>query len=200
MLIILIALSILGVFIDHEYAKFIPGILPLTYILIIGPPILSGPKDISKEQLTLALSQNWDNASALADYIYKFWVGFEYSLTALARQKNCFVLSLFSFVLSIWYYQSGYTITALLGILCGAVLGVMYTRVNRPLFVYYLNQDARISDFSGVRDEWIMAAMSLVAVAELFPGIQKFKHMLTDVLADDFAKQSVNAHRISKFD
>ena len=73
----------------------------------------------------------------------------------------------------------------------------MAARVNRPLSIYH-DQVFKLSSNPGFRDEWLMAAMSIVAFVELFPDIKKFSSMQNDVLSDEFARQAVNIYRINK--
>ena len=169
---------------------------PVIYILIMGPGAFTGTRDINKEQLVSALSQNWVNAEELAKYMQKFWVALEYSWSARVRQSNCVTLSLTSLGLSLWYYFSSNVQAAGISLICGIALWVMAARVNRPLAVFH-NQAARFSNNSGIRDEWIMAAMSIVAFAELFPHAKKFSYMSNDVLSDEFARQAINIYRLN---
>jgi hypothetical protein len=192
-----IILLAVGIFFEHQYAKYVPMALPIIYILIIGPGAFTGTRNINKEQLVLALSKNWVNAEELAKYIQKFWVALEYNWSARSRQNNCVTLSFASIGLSLWYYLSGNSAIAALSLVCGVVLYIMAARVNRPLSIYH-DQAAKLSSNPGIRDEWLMAAMSIVAFAELFPDIKKFSFMQNDVLSDEFARQAVNIYRINK--
>lgn len=160
----LILLAI-GIFFDNQYAKYIPLALPIVYIFIIGPGTFTGTRLVNKNQLTAALSQNWVNAEDLAKYMKKFWVALEYSWSGRARQNNCVTLSFTSLGLSLWYYLSGNSGIAALGLMCGIVLHIMATRVNRPLSIYF-DRTARFSNNSGIRNEWLLAAMSMVAFSE----------------------------------
>lgn len=192
-----VILLALGIFVDHPYAKYLPMLLPVIYVFIIGPGAFTGTRNINREQLELALSKNWVNAEDLAKYIHKFWVALEYSWSARARQNNCVTLSVTSLGLSLWYYTSANTTIAALSLVFGVVLWVMAARVNRPLSIYY-DKAARLSNNPGIRDEWLKAAMSIVAFAELFPDMKKFSYMQNDVLSDDFARQAVNIYRLNK--
>lgn len=192
-----IILLLLGIFIDHQYAKYIPMLLPVVYALVIGSGAFAGTRNINKEQLVSALSQNWVNAKELAKYIQKFWVAFEYNLSARTRQNNCITLSLASLGLSLWYYLSGNPAIAALSLMCGVFLWIVAVRVNRPLTIYY-DHAAKFSNNSCIQDEWLMAAMSMVAIAELFPDIRKFNYMQNDVLSDEFARQAINIYRVNK--
>lgn len=200
-----ITLLTLGLFLDNAYAKFIPLSLPIIYIFIIGSGALMGTRDIDKNKLKTALSKNWVNANELAQYIQKYWVGLEYVFSSRSRQNNCVTLSLVSFGLSLWYYLSNHTLQLLTmlmsgtGLLCGIVLYVMATRVNRPQSTFF-DQATRLRALSDpiIRDEWNMAAMSIVAFAELFPDSKNFSYLSNEVLSDDIAKQIVNIYRINK--
>ena len=196
-----VILLALGLFVDHQYAKYLPMLLPVIYVFIMGPGAFTGTKNIKREQLELALSKNWVNAEELAKYIHKFWVALEYSWSARARQNNCVTLSVTSLGLSFWYYSSANTTIAAtiaaLSLIFGVILWVMAARVNRPLSIYY-DQAARLSNNPGIHDEWLKAAMSMVAFAELFPDMKKFSYMQNDVLSDEFARQAVNIYRVNK--
>lgn len=194
-----IILLAVGIFFDQQYAKYIPMALPVIYIFIIGPGAFIGTRNINREQLALALSQNWVNAEELAKYIKKFWVALEYNWSAGTRQYNCVTLSFASAGMSLWYYISDNSEIAALGLVCSVVLYIMATRVNWPLSIYH-DQAIRlsISDNPRIREEWLMAAMSIVAFAELFPDIKKFNYMKNNVLSDELAKQAINIYRINK--
>ena len=69
-----VILLALGLFVDHQYAKYLPMLLPVIYVFIMGPGAFTGTRNINREQLELALSKNWVNAEELAKYIHKFWV------------------------------------------------------------------------------------------------------------------------------
>lgn len=193
----LILLAI-GIFVDNQYAKYIPLALPIVYIFIIGPGTFTGTRLVNKNQLTAALSQNWVNAEDLAKYMKKFWVALEYSWSGRARQNNCVTLSFTSLGLSLWYYLSGNSGIAALGLMCGIVLHIMAIRVNRPLSIYF-DRTARFSNNSGIRNEWLLAAMSMVAFSELFEDVKKFSYMKNEVLSDEAARQAVNIYRLKKF-
>lgn len=200
-----IILLALGLFLDNAYAKFIPLSLPIIYIFIIGPGTFTGTRDINKDQLKTALSKNWKNADELAKYIQKYWVALEYVFSSRSRMNNCVMLSLVSFGLSLWYYLSNHTLQVLTvlmcgtGFMCGIVLHVMSTRVNRPLFIFYYQViRRRLSSHPKLMEEWSMAAMSMVAFAELFQDNKNFSYRSNEVLSDEFAKQTVNIYRISK--
>lgn len=194
-----IILLALGLLLDNAYAKFIPLSLPIIYIFLIGPGAFTGTRDINKDQLKTALSKNWKNADELAKYIQKYWVGLEYVSSARSRMNNCVTLSYVSIGLSLWYYLKDYTLPALFGFMCGIVLYVMANRVNRPQCIFYDQAIRRkLSSHPGIRDEWNMAVMSMVAFAELFPDIKIFIYRSNEVLSDEFAKQTVNIYRINK--
>lgn len=202
-----IILLILGVILDNSYAKFIPLSLPVIYISIIGPGAFTGTRDINKGQLKTALSKNWKNADELAEYIQKYWVALEYVFSSRSRMNNCVTLSFVSIGLSLWYYSKDYTFPALFGLMCSIVLYVMANRVNRPVSIFYdqairrklLNHyRSNIYDKEVLLAEWSMAAVSIVAFAELFPSNRNFSYRSDRVLSDEFARDTVNIHRINK--
>lgn len=170
-----VILLALGLLLSNQYAIFIPLSLPFIYIFVIGPGTFLGTSDIKVESLKDALSNNWTNADELAKYIMKFWAGLQYCSTAGQHQKNCVTLSFVSFGLSIWYFSSGHIFPAIVGLMCGITLHIMSTRVNHPRSIYF-DQSARLSNNPGINKEWDMAAMSIVAFAELSPndGIYRY--------------------------
>ncbi len=179
---------------DDEYAKYIPLSFPLIYILILGPGAFTGTRDINKEQLIEALSQNWINAEELAEYIMKFWVAFEYCTTAWARQYNCTTLSFATLGFAIWLYLDNELATCVLSFACGVILWMMSIRVNRPQSIFSTHV-AKLSNNEQIFNEWLMAAMSMVAFAELFPH-PRFSYMSKNVLSDEIAKNALNVFRI----
>ncbi len=192
-----ILLLAFGLFLDNAYAKFIPLSLPIVYIFIVSPGAFMGTRNINGNMLKSALSKNWMNADELAQYIQKYWVGLEYIYSSRSRQNNCFTLSLASFGLSFWYYLSDHTLQLLTvlmcgtGFLCGIVLYITATRVNRPQSIFHdQGMRLRLSD-PIVRDEWDMAAISMVAFAELFPDSKAHNYQSRAVLSDDIAKYAV---------
>lgn len=202
-----IILLALGLLLDNAYAKFIPLSLPIIYIFIIGPGAFTGTRDINEDKLKAILSKNWENANELAKYIKKYWVALEYVASSRSRMNNCVTLSFASFGLSPWYYLKDYTFPAFFGFTCGIVLYVMATRVNRPQSIYCdraIRQKLSSHYSSGFYDrniilaEWSMAAASIVAFAELFPGNKNFSYRSDEVLSDEFARDIVNNHRINK--
>jgi len=86
---------------------------------------------------------------------------------------------------------------AILGLICGIVLHVMSIRVNRPRSTY-CDQLARFSHNPGIKKEWDMAAMSIVAFAELFPNAKIYSYASDEVLSDEFARAIINSYRINK--
>jgi hypothetical protein len=47
-------------------------------------------------------------------------------------------------------------------------------------------------------EEWSMAAMSMVAFAELFPDTRNFRYRANEVLSDELSRDAVNIYRINK--
>lgn len=189
-------LSVIAAFtLSSSWAIYAPCVIPLIYILVMAPGTFTGGSDISLEKLQQQLSERWSNADELAPYMKKYWIALEYSASATARQGNCTMLSVISMgVAAYFYFKLNAEAPAYILMLSSIVLYVMAMRVNRPLSIY---KDPKFRNSLGepYRNEWRLAAISMVAFAELFPGSQKYQFLAEIIQSDEVAREIIRTWR-----
>lgn len=180
---------------SETWALFLPCAIPFAYILVMAPGTFSGGSDISLAKLQQQLSERWSNADELAKYMKKYWVALEYSASATARQGNCTMLSLISIGLAAYYYfKLNIEIPTYLLAISSVILYVMATRLNRPLSILK-DQAIRTSLDPRLISEWSLAAISLVAFAELFPESRSHQFIADHIQRDETAKEIIDGWR-----
>lgn len=185
---------------DYSISIYLPCIIPIIYILIMAPGTFWGGSNINIDMLRSRLDPIWAHADELAVYMKKYWYSLIYVMSANARQKNCFDLSLFALATSFYYfYISGPVPIAITLLGCSITLYYMSMRVNRALGIFN-DSSIRTRIISTKNDslylEWSLAATSLVAISDLFPENQNYKLLSQRVLADDLGLSIVNTLRM----
>jgi len=194
-LIIQVIAIVIAVTVDQKFAVYVPLALPSIYLVMMGPGTFGGGADISLVKLHQLLEPNWSHAEELSYYIKKYWVAFQYVMSASARQGNCTSLGLLSIGTAI-YYVFGLNEAILAAILgsIGVILYIMAMRVNRPLLIFKDSKFRSTLDERSI-NEFRLAVTSLVAFSDLFPENQNYKFVADTVLEDEYAREFINTWR-----
>ena len=180
---------------NHQLAIYIPLVIPALYIVVMGPGTFSGGSEVSVAKINELLAPRWAHSEELANYIKKYWVALEYSLSASARQNNCSILAFLSIGVALYYYigLESELLSVLLGCL-GVILYVMAMRINRPLSVFNDPKFKSLSDDKLMR-EYRLAVTAIVAFSEFFPDNPNYKNISNHVEGDAFASGVISAWR-----
>jgi len=180
---------------NHMNAIYWGAVLPALYAIVVAPHSLIGRPDIPRAAITKTLIAKWNNAEDLTRYIIEYWMALAYPASSWKKRRNAVTLYLTSFFLCACYFLKELFIAGLFMFAAGYVLYQMSLRVDRPRLVY-ANSDFRDNnkDKSG-RREWELAAMAIVAVADLFPEDRALKESANQMLEDGDVQHLLAHHR-----
>ncbi|WP_025040638.1 hypothetical protein [Nitrosospira briensis] len=195
MILLINAIAIFASFsLNQIYAVYWGAILPTLYAIIVAPQALITRPEIPTSAITKILADKWDNAEDLTAYIVKYWMAFAYPATSWKKQRNSVILYLTSFVLGIVYFLRELFAAGIILFIIGYVLYQMSLRADRPRSVY-ANADFRDSDNEFARKEWELAAMSIVAISDLYPDDRALKVSANEVSEDGDVKSLLAKYR-----
>ena len=195
MILLINAIAIFASFsLNQIYAVYWGAILPTLYAIIVAPQALITRPEIPTSAITKILADKWGNAEDLTAYIVKYWMAFAYPATSWKKQRNSVILYLTSFFLGIVYFLRELFIAGIVLFVMGYVLYQMSLRADRPRSVY-ANADFRDSDNEFARKEWELAAMSIVAISDLYPDDRALKVSANEVSEDGDVKSLLAKYR-----
>lgn len=166
--------------------------VPGVYILFMASGTFRGGQSISRDRLILALSERWNEPEQLASYMKRYWFALRYSGSASARQRTCTSLAMIQIVLGLAVLWKASVVIGALMLVEGSILGLMATRVNRPLSMY---KDARVRSSTDEfrRTEWRNAVTALIAYAELHPENGNANFIADHLHEDELVRQELAA-------
>ena len=179
----------------HVDGVYWGAVLPALYAIVVAPHALIGRTDIPQPRIAKLLAEKWDNADALTAYIAKYWMALAYPTTSWKKQRNSVILYLTSFFLSIVYFTKEMFAAGILIFIVGYVLYQMSLRVDRPRSVYTSSEFRDGSDNEFARKEWELAAMSIVAFADLFPDDRALRDSAREISEDADVKLLLAKYR-----
>lgn len=179
---------------NQIFAVYWGAILPTLYAIIVAPQALITRPEIPVSAITKILADKWDNAEDLTAYIVKYWMAFAYPTTSWKKQRNSVILYLTSFCLGIVYFLRELFIAGIVLFIMGYVLYQVSLRADRPRSVY-ANADFRDSGNKFARKEWELAAMSIVAISDLYPDDRALKVSANEVSEDGDVKSLLAKYR-----
>lgn len=195
MILLINAIAIFASFsLNQIYAVYWGAILPTLYAIIVAPQALITRPEIPTSAITKILADKWGNAEDLTAYIVKYWMAFAYPATSWKKQRNSVILYLTSFFLGIVYFLRELFIAGIVLFVMGYVLYQMSLRADRPRSVY-ANADFKDSDNEFARKEWELAAMSIVAISDLYPDDRALKVSANEVSEDGDVKSLLAKYR-----
>ncbi|MEO5654542.1 MAG: hypothetical protein ABIR00_00970 [Nitrosospira sp.] len=195
MILLINAIAIFASFsLNQIYAVYWGAILPTLYAIIVAPQALITRPEIPTSAITKILADKWGNAEDLTAYIVKYWMAFAYPATSWKKQRNSVILYLTSFFLGIVYFLRELFAAGIILFIIGYVLYQMSLRADRPRSVY-ANADFRDSDNEFARKEWELAAMSIVAISDLYPDDRALKVSANEVSEDGDVKSLLAKYR-----
>ena len=179
----------------HVDGVYWGAVLPALYAIVVAPHALIGRTDIPQPRIAKLLAEKWDNADDLTAYIAKYWMALAYPTTSWKKQRNSVILYLTSFFLSIVYFTKEMFAAGILIFIVGYVLYQMSLRVDRPRSVYTSSEFRDGSDNEFARKEWELAAMSIVAFADLFPDDRALRDSAREISEDADVKLLLAKYR-----
>jgi hypothetical protein len=196
MIFLINAIAIFASFsLNQIYAVYWGAILPTLYAIVVAPQALITRPEIPASAIAKILADKWDNAEDLTAYIVKYWMAFAYPVTSGKKQRNSVMLYLTSFFLGIVYFLKELFAAGIILFFMGYILYQMSLRADRPRSVY-ANADFRDgSDNEFARKEWELAAMSMVAISDLYPDDRALKKSANEVSEDGEVKLLLAKYR-----
>ena len=195
MILLINAIAIFASFsLNQIFAVYWGAVLPTLYAIIVAPQALITRPEIPVSAITKILADKWDNAEDLTAYIVKYWMAFAYPTTSWKKQRNSVILYLTSFFLGIVYFFKELFVAGIVLFIIGYVLYQVSLRADRPRSVY-VNADFRDSDNEFARKEWELAAMSIVAISDLYPDDRALKVSANEMAEDADVKLLVTKYR-----
>ncbi|SEK88211.1 hypothetical protein [Nitrosovibrio tenuis] len=180
---------------NHMNAIYWGAILPVLYAIVVAPHALIGRPGMPRAAITKALIAKWNNADDLSRYIIQYWMALAYPSTSWKKRRNSVTLYLTSFFLCACYFAKESFVAGLIMFLAGYVLYQMSLRVDRPRLVY-ANPEFRVGgNDESSRREWELAAMSIIAFADLYPDDGTLKESANQVSEDGDVKFLLAHHR-----
>lgn len=188
--------TLIALYAEHPLGRYIACVIPIFYMIVIGPGTFTGGSEISVAKLKEQLQMRWVHAEELAVYMQRYWFALWYATSANQRQFNCSTLSLMSFGLGVYFFMNSDALmpSLILGI-AAIVLYLMATKVNRPLSIYN-DPKFRSALNDALLKEWRLAATALVAFSELFPDSTKHKLIKEMVMNDEVSALIVKNWRV----
>ena len=196
MIFIINAIAVFASFsLNHMNAIYWGAVLPVLYAIVVAPHALIGRPDMPRVAITNTLISKWNNADDLTRYIIQYWMALAYPVTSWKKRRNSVILYLTSFFLCACYFIKELFIAGLIMFVTGYVLYQMSLRVDRPRSVY-ADPEFRVgSNDEPTRREWELAAMSIVAFADLYPDDRALKESANEVSEDGDVKFLLEHHR-----
>ena len=179
----------------HVDGVYWGAVLPALYAIVVAPHALIGRTDIPQSRIAKLLAEKWDNADDLTAYIAKYWMALAYPTTSWKKQRNSVILYLTSFFLSIVYFTKEMFAAGILMFVVGYVLFQMSLRVDRPRSVYTSPEFRDGSDNEFARKEWELAAMSIMAFADLYPDDRALSDSAKEISEDSDVKLLLAKYR-----
>lgn len=197
MISIINAIAIVASFsLNHMNAMYWGAVLPVLYALVIAPQALIDRPSMPRTAITKTLIAKWNNAEDLTQYIIRYWLALAYPGTSWKKRRNSIVLYLTAFFLCTCYFVKELFIAGLFMFAAGYVLYLMSLRADRPRLVYAnLEFRAATNNDERGRREWELAAMSIIAFADLFPDDRVLKESANEVSEDCDVKFLLAHHR-----
>ena len=175
------------------------AVLPTLYAIIVAPHALIGRTDIPRPRIAKILSGRWENADDLTAFIAKYWMALAYPATSWKKQRNSVILYLTSFFLGVVYFAKEMFAAGIFMFVVGYVLYQMSLRVDWPRSVYTSPEFRDGSDSEFARKEWELAAMSIVAFADLYPDEPALNKSAKEVSEDADVKPLLAKYRHDAF-
>jgi hypothetical protein len=180
---------------NHMNAMYWGAVLPALYALVVAPQTLISRPGMPRTAITKTLIAKWNNAEDLTRYIIQYWMALAYPVTSGKKRRNSIVLYLTAFFLCACYFVNELFIAGLFMFAAGYVLYQMSLRVDRPRLVY-ANPEFRTGTNGELeKREWELAAMSIIAFADLFPDDRALKESANEVSGDQDVKFLLAHHR-----
>jgi hypothetical protein len=175
------------------------AVLPALYAIIVAPHALIGRTDIPRARIEKILADKWENADDLTTFIAKYWMALAYPTTSWKKQRNAVILYLTSFFLGVIYFAKEMFGLGIFIFVVGYVLYQMSLRVDWPRSVYTSPEFRDGSDNEFARTEWELAAMSIVAFADLYPDDQALNKSAKEISEDADVKSLLAQYRYDAF-
>jgi hypothetical protein len=179
----------------HVDGVYWGAVLPALYAIVVAPHALIGRTDIPQPRIAKLLAEKWDNADDLTAYIAKYWMALAYPTTSGRKQRNSVILYLTSFFLSIVYFTKEMFAAGIFMFVVGYMLYHMSLRVDRPRSVYTSPEFRDGSDNEFARKEWELAAMSIMAFADLYPDDRALSDSAKEISEDSDVKLLLAKYR-----
>lgn len=196
MIFIINAIAVFASFsLNHMNAIYWGAVLPALYAIVVAPHALIGRPDMPRAAITKALIPKWNNAEDLTRYIIQYWMALTYPATSSEKRRNSVILYLTSFFLCACYFVKELFVAGLFMFAAGYVLYQMSLRVDRPRLIYANPEFRAGGNDEFARREWELAAMSIVAFADLYPDDRTLKESANEVLEDSDVQFLLAHHR-----
>jgi hypothetical protein len=180
---------------NHMNAMYWGAVLPALYALVVAPQTLISRPGMPRTAITKTLIAKWNNAEDLTRYIIQYWMALAYPVTSGKKRRNSIVLYLTAFFLCACYFVKELFIAGLFMFAAGYVLYQMSLRVDRPRLVYANPEFRTGTNGEFEKREWELAAMSIIAFADLFPDDRALKESANEVSGDQDVKFLLAHHR-----
>lgn len=180
---------------NHMSALYWGAVLPALYALVIAPHALIGRPDIPRNAMLTTLITKWNNAEDLAGYITRYWMALASPQSSWKKRRDAVTLYLTSFFLCACYFINEVFAAGVFMFAAGCALHQMSLRVDRPRLAYASRELGNGNDPKSGRAEWELAAMSIIAFADLFPEDRALKESANRVLEDRDVKNLLTHHR-----
>jgi hypothetical protein len=184
---------------NHTDGMYWGAVLPALYAIIVAPHALIGRTDIPLPRIAKILADKWENADDLTEYIAKYWMALAYPTTSWKKQRNSVILYLTSFLLGVVYFAKEMFAGGIFMFVVGYILYQMSLRVDWPRSVYTSPEFRDGSDNEFARKEWELAAMSMVAFADLYPDDQALNNSAKEISEDADVKPLLTRYRHEAF-
>jgi hypothetical protein len=180
---------------NHMNAMYWGAVLPALYALVVAPQTLISRPGIPRTAITKTLIAKWNNAEDLTRYIIQYWMALAYPASSGKKRRNSIILYLTAFFLCVCYFVKELFIAGLFMFAAGYALYEMSLRVDRPRLVYANPEFRTATNDELTRREWELAAMSIIAFADLFPDDRALKESANEVSGDQDVKFLLAHHR-----
>jgi hypothetical protein len=180
---------------SHPLGVYWGAALPTLYAITVAPHALIGRTDIPMARIAKVLADKWENADDLTAYIAKYWMAFAYPTTSWKKQRNSVILYLTSFFLCFIFFVKEMIAAGIFILIVGYILYQMSLRVDRPRSVYTSPEFRDGSDNEFARKEWELAAMSIVAFADLYPDDPALSKSAKEIAEDADVKLLLTRYR-----
>ncbi len=196
MIFIINAIAIFASFsLNHMNAIYWGAVLPALYALVVAPQALINRPGMPRTAITKTLIAKWNNAEDLTWYIIQYWMALAYPVTSWKKRRNSVILYLTAFFLCACYFIKELFIGGLFMFAAAYVLYLMSLRVDRPRLVYANPQFRAATNDEHGRREWELAAMSIIAFADLYPDDCALKQSANEISEDRDVKFLLAHHR-----